>query len=83
MDDWRDYAACLARLTRREREVHDFVVAGFTNKGIARLLGCSYRTVEVHRARVMRKMCAHNAIELVRMGMPARVDGSAQLQSPS
>src|SRR3954452_20727021 len=39
----------LAALTEREREVVDRLVAGLSNKEVARELGISYRTVEVHR----------------------------------
>jgi FixJ family two-component response regulator len=54
-------------LTPREREVLDLVVAGQTNKGVARHLDISERTVEVHRANVMRKMQAKSLADLVKM----------------
>lgn len=57
----------LARLTTRERNVLDLVVAGRSNKGIARVLGISHRTVENHRARVNEKMQAESLSHLVRM----------------
>ena len=56
-----------ARLTRREREVMDLVVAGKSNKVSARQLGISPKTVEAHRARVMQKMQAHSLAELIQM----------------
>ena len=63
-------------LTEREREVLDMLVAGQSNKGIAYLLGASPRTVETHRARVMRKMAAESFADLVRMVLAAqRVHG--------
>ena len=52
------------KLTPRERQVLDLLVAGFANKQIARTLRVSVRTVEVHRARVMRKMEARSPIDL-------------------
>lgn len=52
-------------LTPREREVLVHVVAGRQNKEIARLLGISYRTVELHRTRMMDKMLARSLPELV------------------
>jgi FixJ family two-component response regulator len=54
------------RLTRREREVLSFVIAGLLNKQIAAELGTSQRTVKVHRGRVMNKMQAGSVAELVR-----------------
>jgi len=59
----------LATLTTREREVYDRMVVGETSKEIARELGGSYRTVEIHRARVMAKMAAVHLAELVRMSL--------------
>ncbi|RMD84960.1 MAG: DNA-binding response regulator [Candidatus Dadabacteria bacterium] len=59
-------AARMARLTPREREVLDGVVAGKHNKLIAAELGISPKTVESHRARVMAKLGASSAAELVR-----------------
>jgi len=52
------------QLTPREREVMGFVAAGHSSKEIARRLGISHRTVEIHRTRVMHKMHATNLIEL-------------------
>ena len=54
-------------LTPREREVLDLVVAGQTNKGVARHLDISEKTVEIHRANVMRKMQATSLADLVKM----------------
>ncbi|MBZ0096761.1 MAG: response regulator transcription factor [Sulfuricella sp.] len=57
----------LARLTPRERETTDMLVAGKPNKAIADLLGVSVRTVETHRANIMAKMQAESLSDLVRM----------------
>ena len=65
------FAARLAGLTPRERQVFDRLVEGQQNKAIARDLGASPRTVEVHRARVMEKMGARSLPELVRMALAA------------
>lgn len=59
-------------LTPREKEVMEFVVKGLANKVIAMDLGLSQRTVEVHRARVMEKMCVRSLAELVRQAMSLR-----------
>lgn len=61
----------LARLTAREREVLDALVSGQANKEIARVLGVSPRTVEVHRARVMEKLDANSLAELVHLTLAA------------
>lgn len=58
--------ARLDTLTPREREVLDGVAAGAASKVIAADLGISERTVELHRARAMKKMAARSPAELVR-----------------
>lgn len=52
-------------LTPREQEISSFIVNGLTCKETAVALGISHRTVEVHRARVMKKLGAKNTAELV------------------
>ena len=54
-------------LTPRERQVLDMVVAGETNKGVARRLDISERTVEIHRSNAMAKMQAKSLVDLVKM----------------
>jgi two-component system response regulator FixJ len=54
-------------LTPRERQVMDLVVQGKPNKSVGTALGLSPKTVEVHRANVMKKMAAGSLAELVRM----------------
>src|SRR5215211_9324750 len=61
----------LAALTGREWEIVDRLVAGLSNKEIARELGISYRTVEVHRARIMDKTQARSFSQLVRLALEA------------
>lgn len=51
-------------LTPREREIATYVVNGMTCKEIGYKLNISYRTVEVHRGRLMRKLKAKNSAEL-------------------
>jgi FixJ family two-component response regulator len=62
-----DVAALLDRLTPRELQVCDLVVAGLLNKQIASALGTSEKTVKVHRARVMRKLEVGSLADLVRV----------------
>lgn len=56
----------LETLTRRERQVLRFVAEGMTNAEIAAMLGIGVRTVESHRAAVLRKLDFQNQTELVR-----------------
>jgi len=58
-----------ARLTPREREVLTQIAGGASNKEAGRRLGISPRTIEVHRARIMEKIGARNAADLVRIVM--------------
>ncbi|MEM1046582.1 MAG: response regulator [Pseudomonadota bacterium] len=55
------------RLTPRELEVLQEITAGASNKEAGKQLGISPRTIEVHRARIMEKLQARNAADLVRM----------------
>ncbi len=61
------------RLTRRERQVLELVVAGKTNREIADQWGISEKTVKIHRGRVMRKMRAGSLPELVVLAQQAGV----------
>jgi FixJ family two-component response regulator len=54
-------------LTAREREVLSYISAGDANKIVARKMGVSLRTVELHRQSVFQKMGADSLAELVRM----------------
>jgi len=56
----------MERLTKREREVLDQIVAGKRNKVIAADLGISQSTVEAHRAKVMEKLEVRSLSELMR-----------------
>lgn len=61
----------LERLTSREREVLERLVAGESNKEAARTLGVSHRTVEFHRARILEKTGAKGLPDLVRLWLAA------------
>jgi PAS domain S-box-containing protein len=54
-----------AELTAREREVAAHLMRGMTSKEIGRALGISHRTVEIYRARLMRKFKASTTTDLV------------------
>ena len=66
-----DIAARIATLSPRERQVMNGLIAGLSNKLIARDYDISPRTIEVYRANVMTKMQANSLSELVRLAMRA------------
>lgn len=57
--------ALARRLTKRENQVLDLLMRGYTNKQMAAILQISPRTVEEYRYKVIRKHGARNAIELI------------------
>lgn len=61
-DAWRSH---FAALTAREREIMELVVHGDSSKVIGRKLGISSRTVDIHRANVMKKLNVRTIAELV------------------
>jgi FixJ family two-component response regulator len=63
--------ARLARLSGRERQVMEMVLEGRLNKNIAADLGISQRTVETHRANIMKKMGVKSLPALLRMTLAA------------
>jgi two-component system response regulator FixJ len=66
-----EIAARIASLSPRERQVMEGLIAGLSNKLIAREYDISPRTIEVYRANVMTKMQAGSLSELVRLAMRA------------
>ncbi len=60
----RDILARSARLTKRERQVAEFISLGLPNREIASQLGISQKTVEIHRHNALIKMQAENSAEL-------------------
>jgi len=76
MDD--DSQDRYAILTPRERQVLHLVAEGHTTSEIAGLLGISVKTVEVHRAHLMRKLGARNQTDLVRYALRQEVSPSAR-----
>lgn len=61
----------IGSLSKREREVLDWLSEGCSNKAIARELEISPRTVEIHRANMMEKLGANHAAEAVRLRLEA------------
>lgn len=66
--------ARIAGLSGREVEVLALIVCGGANKTIARKLGISHRTVEIHRANMMRKLGARSIADAVRIALQANID---------
>jgi two-component system CheB/CheR fusion protein len=69
---WHEAAAArVAALTARERQIMDLVIIGQPNKNIAADLKVSQRTVENHRAAVMKKTGSKSLSDLVRLAIAA------------
>jgi two-component system CheB/CheR fusion protein len=64
-------ATRLAGLTARQRQIMGLVLAGHPSKNIAADLGISQRTVENHRAAVMKKTGSHSLSALIRLALAA------------
>ena len=76
-DQWQQLEELRGRfetLTSREREVLTHVLNGEPNKGVARNLNISVKTVELHRGNVMQKTKAHSLAELIRMAVKLGLD---------
>ena len=69
----QDAKSKLADLTDREREVMALAVAGAPNKEIARRLGISHRTVEIHKSKIMHKTGATILLDLARIANEGRL----------
>lgn len=70
----RDAADHLASLTRRQRQIMEMVLAGHPSKNIAADLGISQRTVENHRASIMKKTGSRSLPALARLAFAAACD---------
>jgi len=58
-----------SHLTPREKEILKWVSAGYSSKEIAKVVGISNRTIEVHRSHVMEKLKAKSLAELISIAM--------------
>ena len=65
----RDHEAMLSRLTAREQQVLERIVAGRLNKQIADDLGISIKTVEAHRANIMEKLEVTTVADLMKVAL--------------
>lgn len=58
-----------AALTKREHQLLDFIIHGASNKEVARALDISIKTVEAHRARLVRKLAVKSLAEMVQIAI--------------
>ena len=61
------------RLSSREREILQLVVEGHTNRDVAQILSVSAKTIERHRASLMKKLEVHNMPDLIRIALKHRL----------
>ncbi|MBW6520106.1 MAG: helix-turn-helix transcriptional regulator [Desulfoarculaceae bacterium] len=59
----------VVKVTRREQEVLTLVAEGHTSKSMAEQLSISARTIERHRANLLKKFCQKNSVSLVQSAM--------------
>ena len=71
-DEAEQRRAMFLVLTDREMEVVDLVVAGNSSKVIAKTLGISPKTVDIHRANIMRKLDVRTVAEMVQLRLSLR-----------
>ncbi|MEM7007897.1 MAG: LuxR C-terminal-related transcriptional regulator [Thermodesulfobacteriota bacterium] len=56
-------------LSDKEKKVLGLIIDGFSNSAIAKELSISVKTVETHRANIMKKLEIHNLVDLVKFSM--------------
>ncbi len=71
----------IGMLSRREREVLEWLSEGCSNKAIARALDISPRTVEIHRTNMMDKLGATHAADAVRLRMEAGIESNTEVHA--
>ena len=76
-------ATPLQSLTTRERQVLTRVASGQSNKKVARELSLSVKTVEKHRANLMRKLALHNAADITRFALHHHLVTQPGAEAPS
>jgi two-component system CheB/CheR fusion protein len=79
LSTWREEAVNrLAKLTARQRQIMDLVLAGQPSKNIAADLGISQRTVENHRASIMKRTGSKSLPALARLALAAASHGEGR-----
>jgi len=69
----------MSSLTAREQEIAELVVSGSLTKQIAKLLGISTKTVEVHRSHITKKLGVESVAQLVNLVLGARMHSTGQI----
>ena len=77
----QDHCSRLNTLTARELEILPLVLAGHPNKIIAKHLGVSYRTIEIHRIRILKKTGTTNLLELANLCQVCQISPAPKLGS--
>lgn len=76
---WHEYAVIrIANLTAREHEIMELILAGQSNKRVAAILGISRRTVENHRALIMKRTGSKSLPALARLALAAGWNGTPE-----
>jgi DNA-binding NarL/FixJ family response regulator len=60
-------------LSKQEKAILQFIMAGSSSRQIAEKMNLSVRTIENHRASMMKRLGARNAVELVRMAQDEKL----------
>lgn len=74
-DQHQDIKKRFADISPREREVLKLLVQSESTKSMARMLNISTKTIELHRANLLRKTGAKSSIELVKLAVLSGVSG--------
>jgi len=73
----------LYSLTAREREVLAHIAIGKTTHDIAQVLGIAFKTVACHRHRILEKLRANNAAEMIRIAIELGLVAATEIQPPT
>jgi len=68
----KEHSKIINQFTTREWDVFNLLIEGHTNKVVAAELGISPKTVEAHRANIMRKSGARGLADLIALGKAAQ-----------
>jgi DNA-binding NarL/FixJ family response regulator len=63
----------MTNLTEREKEILEYIIAGYMNKEISSKLNIAEPTVKIHRGNIMRKLCVDSVVDLVRKAEKADI----------